>query len=402
MNDNNLIFALEIGTDKMLALVGEISAKDKINILSLGKAGSKKSVKKADIVDVSAAATLAQTAISRAEKECGASPKELYLAVSGSKIAGMQSIGSASASGIDSAVRAEDLERAKNDAKSKTIPENRSYIHRFCCGYFLDGAPCPDPVGKKGSVVEAEYWLMHGDDESISTAMQAVQSFGMNVEQIMHSAIASAYAVTSERQRADGVLVVDIGRGATDYAYIVGNRMRQAGTIPVGGDHISNDISLGLQISFPNAERLKLECGKTILTEEERAQNIWLNGDKAIGDKAVSYLSLNKIICARIEELFTILRRELEPQSSRIPIREIVLTGGVAYTQGIDIVAQTIFNAPCSLGEFRPWIKDSLCRHEYSTAIGLLIKAAEDFDSRKGRQSQRWGLGAISKFWKGK
>lgn len=402
MNDNNLIFALEIGTDKMLALTGEILSKDNINILSLGQERAKKSVKKGDIVNLSDAANLTQAAISRAEKECGKTPESLYLAISGSKIRGMQSIGSANASGIDSTVRAEDLERAKNDAKSKTIPDDRSFIHRFCCGYYLDGVPCENPVGQKGSIVEAEYWLMHGDDESISTAIQVVQSFGMNVKELLHSSIASAYATTTEEQRKRGVLVIDIGRGTTDYAYVINNQVHQAGTIPIGGDHVTNDISLGLQINFTNAERLKIECGKIILSEEERKQNIWINGDKAIGDKAVSYDSLNKIICARFEELFTILRKELEPKISQFAIPEIVLTGGVSYTESLENTVQTIFNAPCNIAKFAPWVKPTLHKQEYATSLGLLIKAAEDFEKNGRKQNSSWGFGAIKNFLKGR
>lgn len=400
MSESRIVLALEIGTSKMLALTAEVSDEAKINILSLGLSTSS-GVKKGDVINPQKAINLAQSAIVNAEKKLGSGAINcVYLALSGSQIRGLRSVGSANVSGADGRVLAVDVERAREDAKSKTISKGRSFIHRFSCGFYLDGKYCENPIGQKGNILEAEYWLVHGDDEKIASSMRVVESLGFDVREVVHSAMASAMVAASEQDRKNGVLVLDIGCGTTDYALFKDGRAVQVGTIPVGGDHVTNDIYFGLHVSIKNANKLKLQYGKIVLTEEERAREIWLNGDRGIGDKVFLYDSLNRVICARFEELFSIVRKELAPFFEASLVPKVVITGGVSKTKDLDILAAAVLGAPCEFATFPEWVKQSLCHPEYATALGLLARARDDAAKGKFKDSSNWNLKKLVNIFK--
>ncbi len=389
MKDSEAVLALEIGTSKTQVFLGEIVDGTKLNIVKLGFA-SASGVKKGDILNEAMVADLAQSAILKAEDKSAKRPESVYLAISGTHIKGIRSVGSANVSGVGGLVTAEDILRAKNDAKSKKLEAGRSYINRICSGFYLDGKYCDNPLGQKAEILEAEYWLLHGEDEKIESAMHIVRSFGLEVKQLIHSALASSLAVTSQKSRNEGVLVLDIGCGTTDYVMFRNGRAAQLGTIPVGGDHITNDIYMGLQISIKNANSLKLKYGKIVLTPEERASEIWLKGDKSIGDKVFLYDSLNKIICARFEELFTIVRSELSEFFDKNQVPLVLLTGGVSKTEGLNIIASAVLGAHSEIASFAEPLKPTLCHPEYATGIGLLMMARSDAQRGDSEKNKNW------------
>jgi len=371
MSDSKTIAALEIGTGKMQVFLGEIIDGKVLNFVGSGQATSD-GIKKADILDVRKAAVQAQAAIVAAERSTEASIKSVCLGISGTHIKGFRNIGSANVTGADGIVRREDVERAKEDARGKALAEGRTYIHKICCGYYVDGEYCAEPVGRRGSRIDAEYWLVHGDAEKILDAIHVVQSFGLEVEHLVFSGIASGLAITSAEQKSSGVLVVDIGCGTSDYAYFKNGRIFQTGLVPIGGDHITNDLSFGLRLSRKNSERVKIHCGKATISADERDQKFWSLGDKQIGDKKIPMAAINTIIRARLEELFLILREEVQEFLGEDGIRELVITGGTANLDGICELASGIIEVPCSKGKFASSVRPNLRYQEFATALGLL------------------------------
>ena len=393
MSASETVFALEIGTSKMQVFAGEIVDASKLNIVSMGMSSSA-GVVKGDIVDMKKAADLAQKAIVSAERQTSVRTNSVYLAISGTHIHGERNVGIVSVSGADGIVREQDIARAKANAKTLTPPDGTSYITMLRCGYYLDEVWCENPLGKQGSQLEAEYWLLHGDNDKIANVMHVVESFGMDVKQLVHSALASALVTTTKEQRNKGVLLLDIGAGTTDYVVFKKGQTLQAGTIPVGGDHVTNDISFAFQSSKNDSEKLKRAYGKIALTEEERASEIWLKGDKGIGDKPIAMNALNTIICARLEELFQLVKDELAEALDGI--QTVTITGGVANTEGIDLLAKSVFKRNCERAKFAEWLQASLCKHEYATTLGLLMRARSD--SRGGADKN--GSGWLSKLFK--
>ncbi len=371
MDDSKTIAALDIGTGKMLALIGEIIDGKKLNILSYGINPSAE-IKKGDILDLRKAAQSAQAAISNAEKTTSASIKEICLGISGTHIDGFRNIGTATVSSSDGAVNKADMQRACEDAQSKTISEDRVFIHNICCGYYIDGEYVSDPLGKKGTTLEAEFFMVHADRERIKDAMHLVQSFGMEVDQLMLNALASARVVTTPQQRHDGVLVMDIGCGTTDFAFIKHGRIFYAGVVPIGGDHLTNDLSFGLQMSRKNAEKLKLRFGKLILTDEEKLALIATEGDRQIGDRDIPLEAISKILNLRMDELFSIVRYKLEEFFLDSEVREIVITGMSSNLSGINQAAERFFQVRCEAAKFGSQFPSTLCHPENAAVLGIL------------------------------
>lgn len=372
MSDSKTIAALEIGTGKMQVFIGEIVDGKMLNLVGVGQAATD-GVKKADIIDVKKAAEQAQAAIVMAERSCSVPIKSVCLGISGTHIQGFRNIGSANVAGSDGIVRKGDVERAKEDAKSKALPDGRSYIHRICCGFYLDDERfCVDPVGERASRIVAEYWMIHGDSEKIRAAMHVVQSFGLEVEYLVFSGLASAMTASSpgpERKRR-----------ARSRHRLRDERLRfyknglptQAGVIPVGGDHITNDLSFGIRLSRKNSERIKTRFGKAVITKDERDTKFWSLGDRQIGDRKIPLEAINKVIRARLEELFLLLRQDMIEHFSDGSVGEVVLTGGTSKLNGICELAEAVLERPCSLGKFPPSVAENLRHQEFSTALGLL------------------------------
>lgn len=377
MSDSKTVAALEIGTGKMQVLVGEIVDKKALRIVGMGQAPSD-GVKKGDIIDVRKAAIAAQAAIANAERTIKKKIDSVCLGISGTHINGFRNIGSANVSSADGIVNREDISRASEDATSKSLAQGKHYIHKICCGYYLDEKYSSNPVGERASHIDAEFWMLYGDDEKISDAINIVESFGLEVEHIVFSGVASARVAANAEQKEAGVLCVDIGCGTTDYAFYKHGRPIQTGAIPIGGDHITNDLSFGLRLSRKNSERIKLRFAKAILTQDEREQTIWAEGDKKIGDKKIPLDAVNKVVEARLEELFLLLRKELEEYLNANAIKSIVLTGGTSRLTGICELAERVLEAPCSQAKFSETLSPQLRHPEYSVALGLLDHALSE------------------------
>lgn len=399
MSDSKTIAALEIGTGKMQVFIGEIVDNKMLNLVGVGQAATE-GVKKADIIDVKKAAEQAQAAIVMAERSCAVPIKSVCLGISGTHIQGFRNIGSASVADSDGIVHKDDIERAKEDAKSKVLPEGRSYIHRICCGYYLDDERfSTNPIGEHASRIVAEYWMIHGDSDKIRAAMHVVQSFGLEVEYLVFSGLASAMTVTSPAQKENGVLVVDIGCGTSDYAFYKNGLPVQAGVIPIGGDHITNDLSFGIRLSRKNSERIKTRFGKAIITKDERDTKFWSLGDKQIGDRKIPMDAINKVIRARLEELFLLLRQEMIEHFTESSVKEVVLTGGTAKLTGICELAEGVLERPCSLGKFSSSVAENLRHQEFATALGLL-EYARMKEMKNGEKKSGFIADKIAKIFK--
>ncbi len=388
-NRSKTIAALEIGTGKMQVFLGEIVDGKMLNIIGSGQATTS-GVKKADICDVVKAAAQAQSAIVMAEHSSSAQIQSVCLGISGTHIKGFRNTGSANVSSADGIVRDEDLKRAVADASGKSLPEGRTFIQKICCGYYLDGKYCANPIGQCAEHIDVDYWMLHGDSEKIMDALHVVQSFGLEVEHLVFSGIASGYTVTNARQKDEGTLVVDIGCGTSDYAYFAHGNPVFAGVIPIGGDHITNDLSFGLQLNRKNSERIKIHCGKAIITEDEKSQKFWNQGDRQIGDKKIPMEAINQVIRARLEELFSLLRAECrEYLPEECEIKEVIITGGTSKLEGICTLAEGIMEVPCSMGKFCSALQPGLRYQEYATALGLLEYARME-EAKSTNKKNKW------------
>ncbi len=385
MNQSQPIAVLEWGTSKIKVLIAELVDGKKINIISKSTVDTGIAIKKGDIIDVAKTYNKTRDALTSAENNASIKIDSVSLATSGTHIKVFRNLASANISNADGIVRREDIEHAKDEAKRKVLEKGRSYIQRICCGYYLDNKPCTNPLGKNAERIDAEYLMVHSDNDRIMEMANIIRSAGLEFDDIVLAGVASAIAVTSPQQKMDGVLVADIGAGTTDYAYIKNNKVLLAGVIPVGGNHVTNDLALGLHLTPRTAESVKISCGKLNITEEEKTKVYWAIGDKQIGDKKILGDSVNKIIYSRVVEILEFLREDVSEFLNEDGIKEIVLTGGVSNTPDICALASNIFSRPCSKGKFSEDLPKHVRMQGWATLIGMLehVKTREQKRNKK-------------------
>jgi cell division protein FtsA len=367
-----IIGAIEIGTSKVAVLVGEVIGDRTLNIIGMGHS-SARGVIKGDVVDAREASDCAHAAILAAEKSAGVRIEGVYLAQTGGHLDGFYSDGAVNVSASDNRVDAADIELVTSIAKAKELPNDRLVVHYIRQPYRLDGRVVPEPEYLVGKRLEVGYWIAHGLSSKVSDKVHIVNGMNLYVDDVILSSLASGTIVTSREEREQGTLVIDIGRGTSDFALYREGHCCYSGCLPVGGDHITNDLSLGLRITASQAESLKLRHGRGVQQCRDRAEKVWLVGDCSIGDRQFPLAVVEQIISLRVHELFEVIRRRLEGRlRPELVAGGVVLTGGCSKLPAIEQAAAKIFGLPARVSDNSGWAREDLKEPEYSTVLGLL------------------------------
>lgn len=383
-----IIGGIDIGTDKVAVLIGEVDGGTGLNIIGRGEASSN-GVRKGDVVDFRTVSDCTHVAITTAERNAGAQIERAYLSLSGRHLQGFFSRGSVPVADANGLVDERDLERAAESARGKALPAGRIYIHHIRCGYRLDGRSVEQPAGLRGEELEVGYWHVHADEHRVRELLRVVNHFGVEVDDLIVSSLASAAMAASEAERRTGAVVIDIGRGTTDYVLYREGCAVRTGSIAVGGDHLTNDLALGLRIERRFAEQAKLVHGNCAPGQAAGGERFWAYGDPqagntAIGNRSVPRRAVCQILQARCAELFSVVRKELGgTYQPELAPAGVILTGGSSRLPGMVECAAHAFGVDARLGEAPRWLDESLGRPEYATAVGLLyygLTAQKDED----------------------
>ena len=372
ISKTKLIGAVEIGTSKVAVLVGELTRGRTLNIIGIGSCHSR-GVIKGSVVDYKEASTCTHAAIRAAEERAGAPVEVVYLAQTGAHLEGFYNEAAVNVNAADNCVSALDIDTVCRLAKAKELPEGRAVVHHIRRPFRLDGRLVPDPEHLVGQRLEAGYWTVHGNEAKIGDHIHVITGFNLRVEELILSSLAAGKMVTTPEERQNGVLVLDIGCGTTDYALYRDGVAYQTGVVPVGGDHFTNDLSLGLRLTRGQAEKIKLRYGSATLHARDKHEKVWLNGDYSIGDRQFPRQSIEQITSARARELLEVVRKKLGPAfvPEQTPVG-VVLTGGAAKLPGMDEAVGKVFGVPGRLGEAPAWVSDDLRDPGFSTVLGLL------------------------------
>jgi cell division protein FtsA len=372
ISKTRLIGAVEIGTSKVTVLVGELTRGRTLNIVGLGSCQSR-GVIKGSVVDYKEASACAHAALRSAEEGAGAPVDAVYLAQTGAHLEGFYNETAVNVNAADNCVSAVDIDTACRLAMAKELPEGRAVVHHIRRPFRLDGRLVPDPEHLVGRRLEAGYWTVHGSEAKIGDHIHVITGFNLRVDELILSSLASGTMVTAAEERQNGVLVLDIGCGTTDFVLYHDGVAYQTGVVPVGGDHFTNDLSLGLRLTRGQAEKLKLRYGSATLRSKDKHEKVWLNGDFSIGDRQFPRQSVEQITSARARELLEVVRKKLGPAfvPEQTPVG-VILTGGGAKLPGMDEAASKVFGVPGRLGEPASWVSDELRDPGFSTALGLL------------------------------
>ncbi|HEY2103983.1 MAG TPA: cell division protein FtsA, partial [Chthoniobacterales bacterium] len=251
-----------------------------------------------------------------------------------------------------------------------------AFLHSIIQHYHVDGQDgVLNPIGMLGQKLEADFHIIHGVRTRIQNTIRCVKELPLEVEDVVFTALASAQVVLTQQQKNLGAIVIDIGGGTTDYILYVDGAVKQSGALGIGGDHITNDISMGLRIPMARAEKLKLEEGSVTLGNCLPGETVVLKDDSGFAGKEIERETLNTIIHLRMRETFELLKRHLDEESFINYVGEgIFITGGCSLLPGIDNLAEEIFEIPANVAHAQTMsgLTSAFQNPQFSTAIGLI------------------------------
>lgn len=372
MSHSRIIGAVDIGAASVTVLVGDIVNGRSLNIIGKQDATSE-GVKKGEIVDFKAVSNATHAAIMGAEKSAGAQIETIYLSQTGSHLEGQYKSANVNVSASDNRVSESDIARVMEEAKKKDLGPDRLYIHHIRNHFMLDGRPTREPLGMEGEKLEVGYWSIMGSEPKVRDHIHVINGFGLGVDDIIVSSIASGTVIATEEEKRAGVMVIDFGAGVTDWVIYQNGVAARTGVLPVGSDHINNDLALGLRVNRKYAEKLKLSFGKAVLEPEDKQEKVWMVGDQMIGDRRIPKQALIQIIRERVEETFELVKKQAgELCHPKYLPAGVILTGGGSQLDQIEVAAEKMLGVPARPGELPSWVHDNLQRPEYTTALGLL------------------------------
>ena len=388
MASNDLMVGLEIGTSKICVVVGESRPDGTIKVLGVGQAPSR-GVRKGEIVDFETAMKCVHEAVVDAEQKSDVMIRSVYVAVAGSHIQSFNNRGCVVLPEDRDEIDEQDVEDVKINAREVSIPAQNAFLHTMIQHYHVDGQDgVLNPVGMLGQKLEADFHIIHGVRTRIQNTIRCVKELPLDVEDVVFGALASAQVVLTQHQKNLGAIVVDIGGGTTDYILYVDGAVKQSGALAVGGDHITNDISMGLRIPMTRAEKLKVEEGSVTLGNCLPGETILLKDDSGFAGKEVDRETLNTIIHLRLRESLELLKRQLEEESFlNYTGAGMFITGGCSQLNGIENLAEEIFEMPAHVSHAQTMsgLTSAFENPQFSTAIGL-IKYAQAVQSDRPRR----------------
>ncbi len=365
---------LEIGTSKTCMVVGEVKADSAVKILGIGVTKSA-GVRKGEIYDFTQARACLKDALAKAEEASDVEIGSVFLAVTGSHIRGVNHRGTHRLADGENTVTPEHVEEARTIARDVHIPQDHVFLHPIIRSYWLDGLQhATTPVGLFGKTVEADFHVVHGIGNRIQNSIKLVREIPLEVDDIVFSPIATAQMALDREQRERGALVIDIGGGTTDYALYLGGAIAASGCIPVGGDHVTNDIHLVTGLPFSKADRLKITEGDASADPARSVGTAKLTDDRGFAEVEVGRSILNEIIRQRLEETLRLVRERLPEGAVEAIGAGIFLTGGTSLMRGFSELAFDVFGRDI----YRPELPEisgvqaSFKDPHYATAIGLI------------------------------
>src|SRR5215210_7843936 len=375
MASSDLMVGLEIGTSKICVVVGEGRPDSTIKILGVGQAPSR-GVRKGEIVDFETAMKCVHEAVVDAETNSDVMIRSVYVGVSGSHIQSFNNRGSVALPEDRDEIDEQDIEEVKLNAREVSIPAQNAFLHSIIQHYHVDGQDgVLNPVGMLGQRLEADFHIIHGVRTRIQNTIRCVKELPLEVEDVVFTALASAQVVLTQHQKNLGALVIDIGGGTSDYILYVDGAVKQSGVLGVGGDHITNDISMGLRIPMARAEKLKLEEGSVTLGNALPGETVLLKDDCGFAGKEIERETLNTIIHMRVRETLELLRSKLDDSVDLHMLGAgVFITGGTSQLKGIDHLAQDIFELPVHVthAQTMSGLTSAFENPQFSAAIGLI------------------------------
>jgi len=401
MRKPHIVAGLDVGTTKVCALIGELTPTG-VDIVGIGQHPSR-GLRKGMVVNIDSTVEAIKRAVAEAEQMAGVEVDSVYTSIGGGHISGVNSQGVVAVQGRTREVATTDVERAIEVARDVDLPPDREILHVLTQAFSVDDQDgIREPIGMLGSRLGVEVHLVTGAVTAVQNVVRSVNRAGLTVKDLVLQPLASAESVLTPDERDLGVAVIDVGGGTTDVALFRENAVWHTAVIPLGGDHVTNDIAVGLRTPPADAEELKksLGCAQTALTlEDETVEVPSIGGRKP---RVLSRQTLSRIIQARVEEIFALVARGIRQAGLEDAATSgIVVTGGAALMEGLPELAESLFDLPVRRGVPK-WIGgfyDQVENPMYATAVGLVQCGYRNRAGRSlggGRQAATGTFGRVT------
>jgi cell division protein FtsA len=373
-SDKNLLVGLDIGTSKVVAIVGEVSPDDEVEIVGIGSSRSR-GLKKGVVVNIESTVHSIQRAVEEAELMAGCEIHSVYAGIAGSHIRSLNSHGIVAIR--DNEVATGDVDRVIDAARAVAIPADQKILHILPQEFVIDKQEgIKEPIGMSGVRLEAKVHMVTGAVSAAQNIVKCIRRCGLEVDDIILEQLASSYAVLTEDERDLGVCLVDIGGGTTDIAVFIDGSIHHTAVIPIAGDQVTNDIAVALRTPTQHAEEIKVRfaCALTQLAKSDETIEVPSVGDRPA--RRLARQTLAEVVEPRYEELFTLVQAELRRSGFEDMIAAgIVLTGGSSKMEGAVELAEEIFHMPVRVGvpQHVSGLSDVVRNPIYSTGVGLLL-----------------------------
>ena len=370
----NIIAGLDIGTTKICCIIGEVRDEKEVDIIGIGTHPSR-GLRKGVVVNIESTVESIKGAVEEAELMAGCEIDSVYVGIAGGHIKGFNSHGVIAVKNKE--VSQFDIDRVLEAAQAVAIPPDREVIHIIPQEYILDEQEgIREPLGMSGVRLEAKVHIVTGAVTSAQNIVRSVNKAGLEVKDIVLEPLASSDAVLDRDEKELGVAMVDIGGGTSDLAIFFEESIKHTSVLAIGGNHITNDIAIGLRTPQAEAEKIKKTygCAMTALVRKDDTIEVPSTGGRE--SRILSRQILSEIIEPRVEEMFHLIKREVEISGfSELIASGVVLTGGAASMEGITDLAEKIFKLPVRRGFPKGigGLVDVVSSPMYATSVGLIL-----------------------------
>lgn len=383
-----VLVALDVGTNKVVALIGEVTRDGAVTVIGKGAVPSA-GIKKGVVVNIDQTVNSIAAAREAAERVSGYRIESAIVGIGGNHVESQNSRGAVAVSGPRREVTREDIERATEVARAVTIPSNREVLHVLPRGFVVDGQEgVKDPLGMSAVRLEVETHIVHASATAVQNLTKCVGRAEIKIDELVAASLASADAVLTDTERELGVAVADFGAGTLDLALFMEGSPFHTAVLPLGGNNVTNDIAIGLKTSLAAAEDLKIRVGTADPSGVDKDEQVDVAGIGEGDASSASRYELALIIEARMREVFEKIGEQIEKAgtSGMLPAG-LVLTGGAAQLAGAARLGREVLQMPVRVAgpSGVSGLTDHLLTPAYSTALGLLIWGAQTVHGDESR-----------------
>lgn len=394
--ERKLLVGLDIGTSKVVTIVGEISPENVLEVIGIGSNPSR-GLKRGVVVNIESTVQSIQRAIEEAELMAGCEIHTVYSGIAGSHVRSLNSHGIVAIR--DKEVSASDVDRVIDAARAVAIPADQKVLHVLPQEFLIDSQEgIREPIGMSGVRLEAKVHLVTGAVSAAQNIVKCIQRCGLDVEDVVLEQLASSHAVLTEDEKELGICLVDMGGGTTDIAVFCGGAIQHTAVIPIAGDQVTNDIAVSLRTPTQYAEEIKIKyaCALSQLANVDETIEVPSVGDRP--PRRLARQTLAEVVEPRYEELFSLVRDELRRSGfEELIAAGIVLTGGCAKMEGAIELAEEIFHVPVRLGipQYVGGLSDVVRNPIHATGVGLLLYGKESVQARADRSVANVGMPGV-------